>query len=54
MIWNVDQLQLPLAQRFVKEVQLTGHIRAGVIVGEDELAKGRALFLRQRVAALEG
>ena len=53
MIWNVDQLQFPFAQRLVKEVQLTGHVRAGVIVGEDELAKGRTLFLGERVAALK-
>lgn len=50
----MDQLQLPFAQRLVEEVHLAGHVGAGIVVGDDEFAEGRALFLRERIAALEG
>ena len=49
----MDQLQLPFAQRLVEEVHLAGHVGTGIVVGDDEFAEGRALFLRERIAALE-
>ena len=50
----MDQLQLPFAQRLVEEVHLAGHVGTGIVVGDDKFTKGRALFLRERIAALEG
>ena len=49
----MDQLQLPFAQRLVEEVHLAGHVGAGIVVGDDEFAKGRTPFLGERVAALK-
>ena len=54
MIWDMDQLQLPFAQRLVEEVHLAGHVGTRIEVGGDEFAEGRALFLGERVAALKG
>ena len=49
----MDQLQLPFAQRLVEEVHLAVHVGTWIVVGDDEFAEGRALFLRERIAALE-
>ena len=49
----MDQLQLPFAQRLVEEVHLAGHVGTWIVVGDDKFTKGRALFLGERVAALE-
>ena len=51
----MDQLQLPFAQRLVKEVHLAGHVGAGIVVGDDEFAAGRwaALAVGYAVADVE-
>ena len=47
----MDDLQLQIVCLLVKERCLARHIRLGIIVGDDKLAKGRAFFLRHRVIA---
>ena len=50
----MDDLQLQIVCLLVKERCLARHIRFGIIIGDDELTKGRAFFLRHRVIAAKG